>query len=148
MIEVTGPVLEAEPFFRGMREEQLAALAATASDVVFPAGHRIFDDGGHAGGFWLVRCGHVIVDARVPGDTPAVVDSIGIGELLGWSWLLPPYRWEFGAVSATEVEAIQFEAAAVRSACAADPALGFELTQRVIRVLARRLRSARTQLIA
>jgi CRP/FNR family cyclic AMP-dependent transcriptional regulator len=148
MIEVTGPVLAAQPFLRGMREEQLAALAATASDVVFPARHSIFEDGGYAANFWLVRSGYALLDAPVPEDLPVVVDSIGIGELLGWSWLLPPYRWEFGAVCVTEVETIQFEAAAVRSACAADPALGYELTQRVLRVLARRLRGVRTLLIA
>lgn len=146
MIGVTGPVLAAQQFFRGMREEQLAALAAGASAVVFPAGHRIFEDGGHAGSFWLIRSGHVVLDANMPGDVPAVVDSIGIGELIGWSWLLPPYRWAFGAVCVTEVEAIQFGAAAVRSACAADPALGYELTRRMLRVMARRLRSARTRL--
>jgi len=148
MTEMTAPMLAAQPFFRGMSAEQLAALAAAAEDVVFPAGHRIMEDGGHAGRFWLIRSGHVLLDARVPGDVPVIIDSIGIGELLGWSWMLPPYRWAFGAVCVTEVEAIQFDAAAVRAAGAADPALGYELTRRVLHVVARRLRGARTRLAA
>ena len=68
-----------------------------------------------------------------------VIETIGMGELLGWSWMLTPYTWAFGAVTATAVEAFEFDAAAVREYCAADPELGYEFNQRIIRVLAQRL---------
>jgi len=148
MIEVTTSALAAQPFLRGMPSGHLDALAATASDVMFPAGHRIFADGGYAGKFWLIRSGHVAVDLQVPGEGPVVIDTVGIGGLLGWSWLFPPYRWAFGGVCVTPVEAFEFDAAAVRDCCAADPVLGYDLTQRLIRVLAGRLESTRARLIA
>jgi CRP/FNR family transcriptional regulator, cyclic AMP receptor protein len=148
MIEVTTSALAAQPFLRGMPSGQLDALAAAASDVMFPAGHRIFADGGYAGKFWLVRAGKAAVDLQVPGEGPVVIDTVGIGGLLGWSWLLPPYRWAFGAVCVTPVEAFEFDAAAVRECCTADPVLGYDLTQRLIRVLAERLQGTRTRLIA
>ena len=148
MIEVTTSVLAAHPFLRGMPPGHLDALAAAASDVMFPAGHRIFTDGGYAGKFWLIRSGQVAVDLQVPGQGPVVIDTVGIGALLGWSWLFPPYRWAFGAVCITPAEAFEFDAAAVRDGCAADPVLGYDLTQRVIRALAGRLQSTRTRLIA
>jgi CRP/FNR family transcriptional regulator, cyclic AMP receptor protein len=66
----------------------------------------------------------------------------------GVSWLLPPYRWAFGAVAVTAVEAFEFDAAAVRERCAADPELCHELNQRIARVLARRLQATRIRLIA
>lgn len=71
-----------------------------------------------------------------------------MGELLGWSWLFPPYRWAFGAVAATELGAFEFDAPHVRKLCAADPELGYEFNQRITRVLARRLQATRIRLIA
>lgn len=148
MIEVTTAALAAQPFFRGMSAGDLEALAAAASDVRFPAGSRIFADGEYAGRFWLIRSGHVTLDMYIPGEGPVVIDSIGMSELLGWSWLFPPYRWVFGAVCAAPVEAFEFDAATIRGRCAADPVFGYELTRRLIRVLAERLQSTRTRLIA
>ena len=148
MIKVTRQALAAQPFFRGMASGELDALAAAASDVMFPAGHQVFEDGGHAARFWLIQSGCVTLDMLVPGEGRVIIDTIGIGQLLGVSWLFPPYRWAFGAVCLEPVEAFEFDAVAVRECCATDPALGFELSQRLIRVLATRLQSTRTRLTA
>jgi CRP/FNR family transcriptional regulator, cyclic AMP receptor protein len=148
MMEVTASALAGQRFLHGMAPGQLDALAATASEVMFPAGHRIFADGGHTAAFWLVECGYVALDVQVPGERPAVIGTVGIGGLLGWSWLLPPYQWAFGAVCVTEVRAIEFSAPAVRERCAADPALGDELTRRLLPVIAGRLQATRARLIA
>ncbi|MBO0803288.1 MAG: Crp/Fnr family transcriptional regulator [Nocardiopsaceae bacterium] len=148
MIEVTAPALAAHPFLRGMRAGHLDVLVATASDVAFPAGHRIFASGGYAGKFWLIQSGHVALDLRLHGESPVVIDTIGIGGSLGCSWLFPPYQWAFGAVCVSAVRAFEFDAVAVRAACAADPGLGYEFSQRFIRVLAGRLQSTRARLIA
>ena len=148
MMEITASVLDGQRFLHGLRAGQLDALAATASEVKFPAGHRVFADGGYVGSFWLIESGYVDLDVRVPGESPEVIGTVGIGGLLGWSWLLPPYRWAFGAVCVTEVRAIEFGAAAVRDHCAADPDLGHELTRRMFQVLAGRLQDTRAKLIA
>ena len=148
MTEVTTAGLAGHPFLRGMPPGQLDALAAAAADVTFPAGQRIFEEGGFAGRFWLIQSGHVTLDVHVPGSGLLTIDSLGIGELLGCSWLFPPYRWAFGAVCATRVRAFEFDAAAIRARCADDPAFGAELRERLLRVVARRLQSTRTRLIA
>ena len=148
MIEVNAAALAAHPFLHGMSADQLGLLADAARDVSFPAKHRLFEDGGHASRFWLIQSGHVRLDLHVPGEGPVVIESIGMGELLGWSWLFPPYKWAFGAVSATAVEAFEFDAPTVRELCAAYPELGYEFNQRVTRVLARRLQATRIRLIA
>lgn len=147
MIEVTISALAAHPFLHGMRREHLDALAGAASDVTFPVRHRIFEDGGNAGRFWLIRSGHVALDVQVPGEGPLVIETIGMGELLGWSWMFPPYRWALGAVTLSPFEAFEFDAPTVRAYCAADPVLGYELTQRLSRVLAKRLQATRMRLI-
>ena len=145
---VTAPVLARQQFLRGMRADHLDALTQTASEVTFPAGHRIFDDGGYVGSFWLIESGYVALDVQVPGKRAGMIGTVGMGGLLGWSWLFPPYQWSFGAVCVTGVKALQFDARAVRDRCEADPALGYELTRRVSHVLAERLHGTRAKLIA
>jgi CRP-like cAMP-binding protein len=147
MIEVTAAALATHPFLHGMSPDQLATLAETARDVQFPARHRLFEDGGYATCFWLIRSGHVSLDVHIPDQGRVIIENIGMGELLGWSWLFPPYRWVFGAMAAAPVEAFEFDAAAVRECCTADPGLGSEFNQRIIRVLARRLQATRLRLI-
>src|SRR6516162_665491 len=148
MIEVNAAALSAHPFLHGMSPDQLGMLAGAARDVSFPARHRLFEDGGNATRFWLIQSGHVSLDLHVPGEGPVVIETIGMGELLGWSWLFPPFKWAFGAVAATPVEAFEFDAPAVREACAADPGLGYELNQRITLVMAKRLQATRIRLIA
>ena len=148
MIEVTRSALAGHPFLRGMAPGHLDALAESGADVLFPAGHRIFEEGGFASRFWLIQSGHAVLDMDVPGEGPVVIDTVGMGELLGCSWLFPPYRWAFGAVCAGPLEAFEFDAAAVRARCAADPVFGDVLQVRLIRVLARRLQATRGRLMA
>ncbi len=147
MIEVTAETLAAHPFLHGMSPDQLTALAEAASDVTFPAKQRLFEDGGSATRFWLIQSGHVSLDLHVPGQGRMKIDTIGMGELLGWSWLFPPYRWAFGAVAANPVEAFEFDGRLVRARCAADPALGYEVTQRLAHVVTKRLQATRVRLI-
>jgi CRP/FNR family transcriptional regulator, cyclic AMP receptor protein len=148
MIEVNAAALAAHPFLHGMSREHLSVLAEAARDVKFPARYRLFEDGSNATRFWLIQCGHVSLDLHIPGEGPVVIETIGMGELLGWSWLFPPYKWAFGAVGATAVEAFEFDAPLVRELCAADPELGYQFSQRVTRVLAKRLEATRISLIA
>jgi len=147
MIEVTAESLAAHPFLHGMSRDHLAVLAETASDVTFPARHRLFEDGGRATRFWLIQSGYVALDVHVPGQGRMKIDTIGMGEVLGWSWLFPPYTWAFGAVAASPVEAFEFDGPALRARCESDPALGYELTQRLARVVAKRLQATRVRLI-
>lgn len=148
MTEVTRAALAAHPFLRGMPSGHLDTLAEVGADVFFPAGHRIFEDGGFASKFWLIQSGYVALDMNMPGEGRVTIDTVGMGELLGCSWLFPPYRWAFGAVCAGPLRAFEFDAAAIRARCAADPTFGYELTERLLRVFARRLQSTRTRLIA
>ena len=147
MIEVNAAALATHPFLHGMSGDQLSVLAEAARDVTFPARYRLFEDGGSANRFWLIQSGHVALDMHVPGQGRMKIDTIGMGEMLGWSWLFPPYRWAFGAVSAGPVEAFEFDGRIVRALCESDPALGYELTRRLALVVAKRLQATRVRLI-
>jgi len=147
VVEVTASGLVTQRFLRGMETGHLDALAKATSEVMFPARHRIFADGGYADKFWLIQSGCVALDVLVPGEGLVVIGRVGIGGLVGWSWLLSPYQWAFGAVCVTEVRAFQFNAQAVRGLCGADPALRDELTRRLFQVVAGRLQDTRARLI-
>jgi CRP-like cAMP-binding protein len=148
MTEATAATLAVHPFLHGMPRDQLDVIAQAACDVKFGARHRLFEDGGHASRFWLIQSGCVALDLNVPGQGRTRIETIGMGEMLGWSWLFPPFAWAFGAVTIGPVEAFEFDGRAVRAYCAADPALGYELTRRLVRVVANRLQATRVKLIS
>src|ERR1700751_1436346 len=135
MLEVTASGLDTQRFLRGMPAPQLDVLAESASEVMFPARHRIFADGDYADRFWLIQSGCVALDVLVPGEGPVVIGRVGMGGLVGWSWLGPPSQWALGAVCVTEVRPFQSNAQAVRDRGPADPALRDELTRRLFQVV-------------
>lgn len=144
---VTVTALAAHHFLHGMPRELIAELVPAASLVSIPAGQRIFEDGGRAQGFWLIRSGSVALDLHVPGEGQIIIETLGMGEVLGWSWQLPRYRWALGAVAVQPTEAFQFDGPSVRALCDADPRLGYALTGRFLDVASNRLKATRDRLL-
>ena len=125
----------------------LHRLAGTGRPVFHAPGHRLFREDTPANRFWLVHSGVVALDFHVPGRGDIVVERIGAGAVVGWSWARPPYRWRFGAVVAEEIRAVEMDAARVRALIADDTALGLELTNRLFDTVAGRLQAARHRLV-
>jgi CRP-like cAMP-binding protein len=126
---------------------QRQRLMALAQEVSFPEDTRIFEAGGTADRFWVIRSGAVSLDQRVTSIQRVTVASLGSGDLLGWSWLFPPYRWDFGAEAFSPVRAYEFDAAAVLRLCEEDPGLGMSLVRHVAEILAHRLELTRGRLM-
>ena len=132
---------------RALPAEDRQRLLRTAHEVSFAQGTRLFEEGGRADRFWIIRTGTIELDMRVPGRRPAVIETLRHDELVGWSWLFAPHAWHLGAEATTPVRAYEFDATAVRLMCREDPALGSAVAQWAGDVLAHRLRSARTRLL-
>ncbi|MFB8246856.1 cyclic nucleotide-binding domain-containing protein [Streptomyces sp. NPDC055952] len=122
-------------------------LMELAREVSFPEDARIFEPGGTADRFWVIRSGAVSLDQQVNSLQRVTVASLGAGDLLGWSWLFPPYVWDFGAVAFSPVRAYEFDAGAVLELCEEDPRLGLTLVRNVAEVLAHRLEMTRGKLM-
>ncbi|MEU2377246.1 cyclic nucleotide-binding domain-containing protein [Streptomyces misionensis] len=122
-------------------------LTSLAREVSFTVGTRLFEEGRHADRFWIVRTGTVALDLRVPGRRPAVIETLGHGELVGWSWHFPPYIWQLGAEATSPVRAWEFDAASVRALCDDDPEFGRAVAVWVGRVVAQRLHASRVRLL-
>jgi CRP-like cAMP-binding protein len=134
-------------FLAGLTSGQRERLLALAREVSFPPGHRIFDEGEDADRFWIIGHGSVALDINVPGRPAPIIETLGPGDLLGWSWLFPPYRWHLGARTLARVTADEFDAAAVRTACERDTGFGYALTHAVAAVVGQRLKATRVRLL-
>ena len=132
---------------RALSPEYRERLMRMAREVSYPEGARLFEEGGHADRFWIIRTGTVDLDMRVPGRQAAVIDSLGHNELLGWSWLYPPHTWHLGAEAVTPLRTYEFDAADVRAECRRDAEFGRTVAEWVGRIVAHRLQAARTRLL-
>ncbi|WP_329330627.1 cyclic nucleotide-binding domain-containing protein [Streptomyces luteogriseus] len=126
---------------------QRQRLMTLAREVSFPEDTRIFEADGPADRFWVIRSGAVSLDQQVNSLQRVTVASLGAGDLLGWSWLFPPYTWDFGAVAFSPVRAYEFDAQAVLKLCEEDSELGVMLVRNVAEVLAHRLEMTRGKLM-
>jgi len=140
-------LLTTHPFLEGLPALWLERLSYEAKRNVHHGGSRLFREGGPADRFWLIRDGRVALEFNVPGRGEIVIEELGPGSVLGWSWMFPPYRWHFSAVAVEQILAIELNGAGVRRLCDNDPALGYELTRRFAGVLIDRLQAARLRLV-
>jgi len=146
-METALDVLAGQPFLAGLSDHQLDKLVPWSRRAMFHAGSRVFREGGDADRFWLLKSGRVNLDTSMPGRGDVVIETIGPGAVLGWSWLFAPYRWHFGAVAVETTMCVQLDAAAVRAVCQRDPALGYELATRFMEVMVARLQATRLRLV-
>ncbi|MFF4764617.1 cyclic nucleotide-binding domain-containing protein [Streptomyces sp. NPDC001292] len=128
-------------------QKQRERLMEVAREVSFPEDTRIFEAGGTADRFWVIRSGAVHLDQQVTPTRKVTVASLGAGDLLGWSWLFPPYQWDFGAEAYSQVRAYEFDASAVLALSVEDPLLGLSLVRTVAEILAHRLEMTRGKLL-
>jgi CRP-like cAMP-binding protein len=140
-------LLEAAPALEALGAEHRATLVGCASNCVFTPGERIMREGDPADAFYVIREGAVALETDVPGRGAVVLQTLHDGELLGWSWLVPPYRTAFDARSLGTTHAIALDGACLRGKCDADPALGYALLKILSTVFVHRLQDTRLRLL-
>lgn len=140
-------VIASHPFFSGLDAARIGLIAAGARQVELPPGETIFHQGEAADRFYLVRTGRVALDIHTPRRGGHTIQTIEDGEILGWSWLIPPFRWRFDARVVEAVTAIEIDGRRLREMCDQDHDLGYELYRRFATLIGRRLESTRIQLM-
>ena len=128
-------------------EVQQSVADCVVGPVTWQAGSRIFREGGHADSCFLIMSGMVAVEAHSPGREPRVLQTLAEGDVLGWSWLFPPYRWTFGAHARADTEALQLDGAKLRECVDDNRELGYEVLYQFSRLVVRRLNATRLQLM-
>ncbi len=140
-------VIVESPLFAGLDQDKLELIAGCGRNVSVAAGERLFREGDSADTFFLIRHGLAALETYVPNRGQSTVATIGPGEILGWSWLVPPHRWRLSARAVEDVRAVQFDGECLRGKCAEDTALGYELLSRFAGDLADLLTNSYIQLL-
>jgi len=146
-MRITVSILDAQPFLRGMTARQLELLMENSMLAEFNAGDTILNKGDSANRFYLILEGLVELESRgLEGETIRI-QSLGQGDVLGWSWLFPPYYWHFDARAVTAVKTIFFYGTRLRELCEENHDLGYELMTRFSGIIIKRLQAARHELV-
>lgn len=140
-------ILGEHPFFAAFSPEHLKVLTGCAKNHRFTAGECLCREGAPANEFFLIRHGRVALEITAPGKTPIVFETIADGEIVGASWLAPPYRWNFDARALQLTRAIGIDADCLRRKCDADPKLGYDMMKAFLPILVNRLQATRLQIL-
>jgi len=136
------------PFLAGMNRAQLALLTDCAMATHFKNGQTILREGEFANRFYLIESGKVVLESGTGSGKPLVIETIGPGDLLGWSWMFPPYVWQFTARAVEPTTAVFFYGTILREYCEKDHSLGYELFKLMSVVMMKRLQGARKQMLS
>lgn len=135
------------PAFAGLPAEHIALIAGCAGTMHAQAGEQLFREGDPADTFYVLRRGSIALETHSPAGPPLVIETLHAGDVVGWSWLVPPYRWSFDGRVVEDLRAIGFDAACLRGKADADQALGYKLLQRFAGLMVERLNATRIRLL-
>lgn len=140
-------LLKEHPFFSDMQAEYVDLIAGCGRNIVFKPDEWLAREGDMADEFYVIRAGRVAIEAEFPGRGWVTLQTVDAGEIVGWSWVFPPYKWTFDLRARETVHVVALDGKCLRTKCQADKAMGYELMQRFSRIMAERLRAARLQMM-
>ena len=146
-METLERVLANHPFLKDLPPAYLSLLVGCASQARFRPQEFVFHLGDEANHFYLIRHGKVALELYSAERGPITIQTLGPGDVLGWSWLIPPYRWNLDARVVEQTLALCFDAACLRGKCEADHDLGYELYKRFTPIMVQRLQATRLQVL-
>lgn len=137
--------LTRHPFVQGLGAEHLRRLASEARSFTASPDEYLAREGQPAHAFYLIQTGHVAIGTHL-GERGAVpIQTVGPNEVVGWSWLLPPFQWQFDARALDAVQGLAFDSATLRGRCEQDHELGYQILKRLVNVIGSRLAATRVQ---
>ena len=147
-IKTLKPILVEHPFFKDLDEKHIDILVGCCSNVRFEPGEMITRSGETADKFYIVRQGRVAIEITPPGRGAIIVETVADGDVLGWSWLFPPYKWNLDSRPLETVRALSLDGKCLRGKMEKDHDLGYALYTRFAKLMLGRIRAMREQLIA
>jgi CRP/FNR family cyclic AMP-dependent transcriptional regulator len=133
----------AHPFLNGLSEEDFELAIKGAKEVEFQPGEIIFREGDPANRFFLIRTGKVVLEAHDRGTKPLFIQEIGGGEVLGWSWLFPPFCWHFEARVLETTQALVLDGGHLLVASEENHDFGYRFMKRISQIVIQRLQATR-----
>lgn len=140
-------ILKEHPFLKDLEQPHIELITGCASNVVFKPEEFLFREGEEANSFYIIRQGKVVVETYMPEKGPIAIQSREAGDVTGWSWMIPPYRWHFDARAIEMTRAIALDGKCLRGKMNEDHDLGYALMKRFAIIIAERLEATRIQLL-
>lgn len=140
-------ILAAHPVFKNFDKDTIHLLAGCARNERFDAGEMIYGENDPADKVYLIREGDVAIEIVAPERTPIIVETLHAGDVLGWSWMVPPYKHMSAACAVTDLRAVSLDATCMRSKCEQNPALGYQMFLQFVPHMVVRFRAMRMQLL-
>ena len=132
-------------FLEALSERHRMILASGAVTFTAKLGEVLAREGSTAKKFYLIQSGQVSLGIETPESGVVEVQKVGMGDVIGWSWLVPPHRWKFECRAVNQVQGIAFDAEWLREKCEQDHELGYHLLKELLAVVASRLTATRIQ---
>jgi CRP/FNR family cyclic AMP-dependent transcriptional regulator len=139
--------LSVQTFFSGLSPQSIGFLASCASEWQIEPGYILFRQSERAHQFYLIRNGSIAIEIPAITGPTLQVQSLGAGQILGWSWLIPPYKWNFQARAEVPTALLAFDGDVVLARCEEEPTFGYALLKRVASLMAERLEVARQRMM-
>ncbi|HTU19685.1 MAG TPA: cyclic nucleotide-binding domain-containing protein [Gemmataceae bacterium] len=133
-------------FLRDLSERHRMILASGARSFTAEPGQVLARERENAHTFFLIRAGHVALESALSGSDGLLIQKVGPGEIVGWSWLVEPHKWQFTCRAVDSVEGISFDAEWLRDLCDRDESLGYRLLKQLVTVITQRLANTRRHL--
>jgi CRP-like cAMP-binding protein len=146
-VQTLDQLIAQAPMFAGLESAQLELIAGCARNEHVDAQTLLMREGDPADRFFLIRRGVVALEVNAPGRGPLVIETLDPGDMVGWSWLFAPYRWQLDGRALESCELIAFDGVCLRGKCEADHELGYQLMSRFAANLVERLQATRLQLL-
>jgi CRP/FNR family transcriptional regulator, cyclic AMP receptor protein len=133
--------------FAGLAHEELELIAGCGRNGRADSGAFLFRESEPAQLFYLIRSGMVALEVHAPGRGQRRIETLGEHDVVGWSWLFPPYRWRLDARVLEPTALVVFDGACLRGKAETDHELGYQLMSRFAAVMVDRLQATRFQLL-
>ncbi|MGF1579378.1 MAG: cyclic nucleotide-binding domain-containing protein [Gemmataceae bacterium] len=134
-------------FFNNFSEQHLMKLAAGAKTFRLATGEYLAREGAPGSGLYLLQSGQISLHMQAPNKGTVHVQDVGPGNLVGWSWLVPPHKWQFDCRAVDDVKGLGFDGGWLRELCEQDHVLGYQLLKQMITVMHTRAAATRTHLL-
>jgi CRP-like cAMP-binding protein len=138
----TAEYLSAHEFFSEFSGDSLKFLCECASIREINKGQILFRQGEKADKFYVVLNGRISIEMPAIMGPTLVIQTLGENQVLGWSWLIPPYKWNFQTEAAEDSKLLQFDGAAILAKCEKEPAFGYEVLKKFAGLMSVRLNAA------
>jgi CRP/FNR family transcriptional regulator, cyclic AMP receptor protein len=135
------------PFLSGLTEPRRVLLASCAKEFKAATGELLAREGEPAKIFYVIESGQVALLLHTPERGVVPIQTVGAGEVVGWSWLVPPHLWQFDCRATDAVQGLAFDGDWLRQKCEQDHELGYYLLKQLVSVIAKRLSATRLQLL-